>query len=313
MPTAARSFSQLIDVLSAGNRPTAIQITALSDLDRDEVAKLREAWGQMPEVSRVSLIARADELAADNAELHFVELARIGLRDTSAAVRRQAAKALGESDDRRIAHELADVLLHDPDDGVRAEAATALAVFVVEHELRGSTPMGEEVVAALQTAASAGEASLDVRARAIESLGPCSRDWVEPMISDAYFQDDRRMQIAAIRAMGASANEEWLHFLDEQAHSDDPEFRHATALALGAIASEDGIEQLADLLADEDPGVTLAAITALGEVGGEVALQRLRTFAEAAPPEFQEAIDEAIEAASFTEHRELLTWAPDRG
>ena len=293
-------------MLCAGSRPTSTQMTALSDLSREDADRLRAAWQHITHALRADLTGRARALAEDNADLHFSALGRIALADPDANVRRHAIESLWESEDRATGAELTRVLASDPDESVRAAAATALGPFVIRRELRDADAPGDALVQALRAAASDNEPSADVRARAIESLGPRTLPWVDELITSAYYDDDRRVRLAAIRAMGVTARDEWVHYLEEQAGSDDPEFRHATAIALGDIGAEESLDLLFELAEDDDPEVVSAAIGSLGQVGGADVIARLKEFGREAPPPVQEAVAAAIESATFLEDRDLF-------
>ena len=65
------------------------------------------------------------------------------------------------------------MLRSDPDEGVRAAVAEALAGFVLDRELgRFDTAAGDLLVSQLKEVWEARDESVDVRARALESLGP---------------------------------------------------------------------------------------------------------------------------------------------
>jgi HEAT repeat protein len=293
---------QLTGALERGDRPASVQVTLYSDLSREDVAELRPRWPLIPGDLREDLLERAAALAEDNVDLDFTGLVHVALNDESAEIRRRAIEAAWESRDRETARLLANLLANDDDESVRAAAATGLEPFVLAAELGEANPeVGDAVVNALRAAWGRPGESIDVRARAVESLGARSLPWVETLISDAYYSDDERLRMAAIRAMGQSAQERWLEYLEETAVSDDPAVRYETAVSLGVIGSEDGIDMLADMLADEDPEVVNAAVTALGQVGGEDAIDHLTNLLEQVEEPLREAIEAAIDAAKYAD------------
>jgi HEAT repeat protein len=300
VPKSPRQLIQLLESIQAGDEPSATDITAFSDLAIEEVEQVRGVWGRLPAGARETILVRAAELSEDNVDLDFVRLARIGLDDALPAVRRSAAEALWENEDRPTAERLAELVRDDPDASVRAAAAAALKPVVIQREFGAvDDSLGDAVIGALRQAASRGNESNDVRATAIESLGPRDLPWVHGLITDAYDDEDPRLRVAAVRAMGDSANDRWLEYLADQARSDDPAFRFEAATSIGLIGSEDGFEYLEELLDDEDTEVLLATVAALGEIGGEPALELLRDFKRRAPEGTEELVDEAIEAALF--------------
>src|SRR3990172_3080607 len=222
----SRALDQLETDLAAGGTPTDADVALLSDLDSPAAATLRERWLEIPVACRAELLARATELAEDNVELHFVELAKIGLADPDPEVRESAILSLWESDDRAVAARLVELLAADPAPGVRAAAAVNLRRFVEEAELgRGRPTTGDRLVSALRHAFEDASEPVEVRAAAIEALGPCSQPWVADLIASAHESEDRGMRISAVRAMGNSALERWVEYLSDQLNSGDEEFR----------------------------------------------------------------------------------------
>ena len=300
MAPRERQLGALLQSLTAGHQPLATELTILSDLARDETAEVSQSWPGITPHTRESILARVTELAEDNVDLDFAALARLALDDQEPAVRRRAIAALWEDLDRTTALRLVALLRNDPVEQLRADAAQALAQFVLQRELDAfPRAEGDHVVEALRAAIADPVEAIDVRAAAIESLGFRSLPWVEAAISDAYYQDDRRLRLAALTAMGRSAQEKWIEYLDEDARSDDPQFRFEAAQALGAIGAEEGVDILAQLLEDEDQEVVLAALSALAEIGSEEAVRYLRDFSLDPPPALEGAARAALENALF--------------
>ncbi|MGE0569506.1 MAG: HEAT repeat domain-containing protein [Dehalococcoidia bacterium] len=307
MPPSTSDLEALLARLAAGERPGSVQLTLLSDLGRPEVAFLRERWPALPVEARRSALERSLELAEDNVDLDFAGLVRVAVADDDSEVRRMAVLAGWENRSPALAEQYSELLRSDPAEAVRAAAAETLAGFVLDREVgRFDAAAGDALVERLKEAWEDPEESVDVRARALESLGPRSLPWVDTAISDAYYGDDPRMRLAAVRAMGASANERWLEFLEETATSEDPELRFQTANAIGLIGSEAGIEQVKDLLADEDIEVVIAAVGALGAIGGDEAIEVLQRLDEGEEGPIADAIEEAIEDARYHEDKDLL-------
>jgi HEAT repeat protein len=300
MATSGNEIAALVDSILAGGSAPASRLAVLSDLDGARADQLRAEWARLSIIAKVELLAQSTELAGDNVDLDFTQLARIGLRDDSAEVRVLAVEALWESTDRHVARDLTLLFRKDPDESVRAAAAASLGQFVLLRELdEFNAEQGDEIVEALRIAAGGAESSLDVRARALESLGPRALPWVAGLITEAYYDEEPTLRLAAVVAMGGTADDQWLDYLIEQLHSDDPEFRFHAASSLGVIASQDAVESLAEALDDDDSDVQIAVIVALGEIGGPEAVRCLKDFRLRAPPGLDEAVEIAIEAASF--------------
>lgn len=307
----SKEFAELLLRLGAGERPTSVQLTLLSDLGGAEQAEVARVWGSIPVHSRVSLLQRITELAEDNVELEFSAVAIIALRDEDPRVRKLAAEALWECHDRRAAHALLDTLADERDPSVRAAIATTLGTFVQLHALEQlHRETGERVVAALRAIAESPSETVDVRGRAIASLGALPVPWVDSLIRDASLADDRELQLAAIAAMANSEDEKWLEDVLSYLESDDPEFRYWGAYACGRIGSEEALPSVAPLLDDPDLEVARAAVGALADIGGAEAARELSDFLPRAPEALKPIVEEALELALADEQSFLAGLLP---
>lgn len=293
------SLARLLDRLEAGEKLNDATIAALSDLGRDAAALVHGRWAAIPAPVRQGLLAQAASLALRDVMLDFHVLALAALDDPEPAVRRLAIGALWESDHRETGRGLLRVLGGDHDASVRGAAASGLRRFVLLRELGGfDQALGDEIVAGLRRVAESESEPPGVRARAIESLGCRSLPWVGELIRDSYYADETELRLAAVVAMGESADEQWLDYLFEQLQSDDPRFRASAALACGVIGAEDAVEELAARLDDEDMTVAGEALHALGEIGGEAAIAYLRAYEDRVPESLRERLGEALAFAS---------------
>jgi HEAT repeat protein len=296
--TTQSGLASLLDQLGGGAPATAVQVAGLSDLGRDDAALLRARWPSISMALRESTLQRAIELAEDNVDFNFTRLGQAALSDPAPSVRRRAVEVLWESEDRRVVADLTALLRTDFDEAVRAAAARVLGHVVLAREFDAfDAAAGDDVVEALRERTQDPAEAVDVRAGAVESLGPRSLPWVDQVIMDAYYSDDSRLRLAALRAMGNSASDHYLEFLEEQAASDDPLFRHEAALAAGGIASEEAVPFLTAMLTDEDTEVQFAAVMALGGIGGQQAVRALENL-RPGNVELEAVVKEALAAAS---------------
>lgn len=303
MPSS--QLTALLGSLANGVEPTAADLTVLSGLDTADIPEVAAAWGNIPTHLRQYVIDFGVVLAESTIDLEFHALACCALGDAEPAVRRSAIAALWEDDSGATAARIATLLRDDESDQVRAQAADSLRTRVQNIELGAiGGANADTVIDALRGAATDPSEPVDVRANAVESLGYRSLPWVETLINDAYYSEDRRLHLAGIVAMGNSAEEKWVEYLEEDLASDDAEVRGYAAAALAEIASEEAVDTLARALDDEDLEVQLAVIAALGEIGGDEAIGYLTDFAEEAPEELQRVIADAIENAEPLTHEQ---------
>jgi HEAT repeat protein len=200
-----------------------------------------------------------------------IELAILTLRDAladdSAAVRTQAARALG-----RIGFPAAEAapglvaLLKDADETVRCEAAESLG------KVRGSEEAAvNALVELLQDAAPSVKASA---ARALGTLkkaaAPAALALV-PLLQDQ--EESVRTAAAEAIAQVGSLNEAVTDRLVEGLDSPDNVVRAQTAESLGTIGApaQEAASALVEALADSNGGVRAKAVQALGKIGAGAA------------------------------------------
>ena len=297
--TPLAELTEALERLASGADLLPSELSVFSDLDRERVKGLEAAWPGIPDETRVKVMTEALRLSDESVDVEFSRFAAVAASDPLAEVRSAAVEALRESPLRRTARLLTSVLRDDDDEDVAAIAANVLGEFVLRLELgRFPEREGEPIVDGLRAAASDPARAPAVRANALESLATRSLPWIEGLVIEGFYGDDETVRLAAVRAMGLSAREDWLEYVLEQFDSGDPEFRREAVIAAGEIASEDAVSRLADLFIDSDEDVAKAAIEATGEIGGEVALEYLREFAEEAEEGWADLVAEAMETAS---------------
>ncbi len=289
--------------LADSARPLAIsRLTSLSSLDADETSHLVDAWPELELTRRQRVIQELIDLAEDNVELDFDRVFFVALGDSDAEVRRNAVRGLWEHESRDLIDPLADLLETDTDPAVRAEAALGLGRFVLQAEFGVlHRADAERVESALRRAAEDTAEVVEVRGRALESIGASSRPWVRDLIEEAFDSDDRRRRISAVHAMGRSCNADWLPTLVRELENEDPEIRYEAVCACGSIADEAAMSHLLPLLYDEDVEVQEAAIGALGEIGGSLAKEALKEMLEGPDERVREAALAALAEIDFDE------------
>jgi HEAT repeat protein len=297
------SIETLLDELA--NPATTIaagKLTGLSGMNAEEASLFSNAWNGLDDYKRERLINDLVELAEDNADLNFDRVFLLALADPNADVRRAALQGLYEHETRDLIEPLIRLLEHDPDAGVRAEAALALGRFVVQLEFGTMRPGdSERVEAALRRTITDPTEVPEVRARALEALGARSEEWVRDLIEDAFSSDDRRMRMSAVHAMGRSCDSQWLDTVHAELESEDPEMRYEAAVAAASIGEPDSIPYVAGLVRDDDVEVQEAAITALGQIGGQEAKDALQELVAEGDERVREAALEALDQLDFDE------------
>lgn len=299
MTSPAPELSACVEALKNEKPISGQSFEALTDLRRDEQQYLTGEWPAIPAHMRADLMERVADLAVIDVTSDFTALGAVAINDEQPLVRRAAVSVLAESLEWRAGDRLVRALKEDQDPLVRTAAAAALEEWAILADCDMlDDEQADDVITSLRNAAMDPEAPVEVRAAALISVAGVSGDWVEPMITDFYYDEERLLRLAAVTAMGSSGLETWLDYLDEQLQSVDAEFRLAAVTSVGELSIPSTVEAVAAMLDDEDEDVVVGAITALGEIGGPLAVEYLNQFLEEAEPELIDAIETAIGYAS---------------
>jgi len=282
--------------LSAGGLPH------LHSLEGEEREALRSAWVEIEAARREQLVRQLVELAEDNVELNFDAVYMVALEDETATVRAGAVRGLWEYEGRDLMGRLLELLERDEEPEVRAEAALALGRFVLMSEVGSLAERHvKRVEQGLRRAVEDDLEMEEVRARALEAIGPRDAPWVAEAIEEAYESEARRLRVSAVHAMGRSCQTRWLPTLIRELESEEAEMRYEAATALGTLADRRAALRLAALLHDPDQEVREAAIWALGQIGGTEAKRLLRELLADPSPAIAEAAAAAVAEADFAE------------
>lgn len=256
----------------------------LSSLDRARTARLGQVWPAIDVRRRRRIVNQMLDLVEDNFDLNFDAVFLRGLEDDDAEVRYISIQGLWEYEGNDLVPVLLRLLANDPSPAVRAQAALALGRFVTLWQLGNLRDRYfAQIEAGLRRVLEDPDEPEEVRARALEAMGPCDAPWVRQKIREAYESGVRRMKVGALFAMGRSCQPRWLPLLLRELGSDDPELRYEAATACGSIGEQSPVPQLLPLLHDADAEVRAATIGALGEIGGDQARDALLEIV-AGPP-----------------------------
>lgn len=274
----------------------------LSGLSDQEALVFRSQWGQAPEGRRSALLDQLETISDDNAEADFTTVYRVALDDVSAPIRVKAIDDLWECQERWLLNRLVAMAQEDPEEEVRATAASALGKFVlmgVYEELRPA--LAEKVEATLKQLIADEVEAVSVRRRAIEALSPSTDAAVNDIIRDNYHGGDPELRLSAIYAMGQHCDPGWLPVLLKELKSPEPSMRYEAARACGELEDERAVPALIELIREPDAQIQETAIEALGRIGGDEAQQALRRCMASGTPRMREVARAALEEISFGE------------
>ena len=282
---------------------TQLSVTGLQQLDAlesEQIEAFRSAWPEINFERRRQVMYQLVALTEDNADLNFDAVFFALIEDGDAAVRSDAVRGLWEYEGHDLIPPLLRLLERDEKAAVREEAALALGRFVLLSALGNlQEHQFQKVEQGLRRTIEDALEVEEVRARALEAIGASSRPWVREAIEAAYGGEEVRLKISALHAMGRSCEPRWLPVLIDELANDDPELRYEAATALGSLADRKAVAYLDPVLQDSDPVVQEAAILALGQIGGSAAKVLLRPLLEDSSPRVKEAATASFAEADF--------------
>lgn len=271
------SLETYLQELADPKKPLIVsKLVSISALGPQESSLLLSTWSKLELDRRRRVLQVLIDLTEDTVELNFDSVFFIALADEDSEVRRAAVSGLWEHEGRDLVDPLLGLLEHEPDAGVRAEVALALGRFVLQAEMGNlKSADAERVENVLHGVIDDDAEEIEVRGRALESIGARNEAWVSDIIEQAFDSGERRLRISATHAMGRSCDAAWLPALYRELENEDAEMRFEAAGAIGMIAEEEAIPYLLPILQDEDAEVQAVVIAALGEIGGNAAKEAL--------------------------------------
>jgi HEAT repeat protein len=289
------NFKETLEHIATDPKLRTSQLYILSRMDQETLNIFKTLWPAIPTDRRRDVMQELMEISEANFEVDFDPVFLLGLGDQDAEVRATAIKGLWEHEKPSLILPLIHLLKNDETAIVREAAAAALGKFIYLRELEeidwGEANLAEEAL--LETVQLAGE-DLNVRRRAVESLGYSSDSRIPGVIESAYYHENEKMQVSAIFAMGRTADTRWLPLIIEELDSPLAEMRYEAARACGELEAQNSVGQLIRLLEnDSDLEVQEMTIWALGRIGGPAA----KTALEACLESENEAIALAAEDA----------------
>ncbi|MHB0859542.1 MAG: HEAT repeat domain-containing protein, partial [Anaerolineae bacterium] len=245
---------------------------------------------------RREIMVRMVELVHDSFEIDYVALFRQALADGDPEVRRLAVEGLWEDECVDLIEPLRNLMLQDPDTGVRAAAAGALGRFVLMGEFEElDARRASSIRRSLEEVVRNPSEALDVVRRAIESIAYINDDIIRSIIERAYAHDDDRLRESAVFAMGRNADTCWSDTVLGELEGGSSAMRLEAARACGELQLEQAVSQLIKMAEEEEPQIQGMAIWTLGQIGGKRARVALTTWADSDDDRVRIAATEALE------------------
>lgn len=316
MPSAEQ-FEAALRALQGGKQPSGTGgLSGLSDLDPQQARRVYAVMRGMPAGARRGLLESLTEAADQRIELDFGPIARLALADEDASVRSQAIRGLWETKDRRLAERMLSLVENDPDGQVRLQAVIALGRFLLLSEYEEiPAELGRRISDCLLRLARS-DLPLEIRRRAVESLGYSSRDEIPEVLRTYYEDPDPLVRSSVILAMGRTADwESWQDYVIRELRSPNVAVRMEAAGAAGELALRKFVPDLIELLEDPSSEVRQRVIWALGEVGGRRAQQALEKYQARADENERTLVQDALDNLEFESGLSdfaLLDFDPDK-
>jgi len=285
----------LQELTEGEGHPKHALLVQLSGLDNEELNLFRRWWPSIPVERRRKLMSWLVSVAEDNVELDFSPIFRHCLTGEDPEVRERAVSGLWECDDRNLVGPLMGLLKEDPNEKVRASAASALGKFGSLAETGKLLPRdGERIKELLLSVLEKEEEAIDVRRRVLEAAAHFNTPRIREFIKWAYNSSDSRLCISAVYAMGKTCDPSWLPILAVATESQDPAMRYEAACACAELGEEEAVPYLVALIRDDDPQVQQATVRALSAIGGPLADRAIRRCLRSEDEAVQEAAQEAL-------------------
>lgn len=296
-------FQSVIDALLDSGKPFPKKyLPFFSDIDSASLQLLLDAWPRVSLTRKRTLLEDLDQLLVEDSLVSFDDLARALLTDLDAPVRAGATRLLAECGDQKLLPLYEKIIAGDPSPEVRAEAAHSLGFFVALGELEQISE------AALRRAeesllAAARDDNVEVRRRALESLGFSAREEVPALIEAALRRESSDWRVSALIAMGRSSDERWAEPVIRMLLSEDRDVRLEAARAAGELSLPAARLPLLRMLEEEtDPEIFSAIVWSLSQVGGEDVRVYLENLLDQTDDDDEiDFIEDALANLAFTE------------
>jgi HEAT repeat protein len=286
-------LAHAVDALAQPGELESELIGALSHLLSTDLDAVSKAWRELSVDRRLEILTQLNSSERQNARLDFNAIYGVAIADQEPRVRRLAIDSIVTENGPVLLERLVKMATEDPDRYVREAAVVRLGPFALMAELGDlPEPWPDRLRTLLLGIYNDSGAPVGVRREALASVGYLDSLQVERAIEDGF--EDDAFQLWAMRAMGRTANPDWLDTLTGEANHPDPAVRQEVARAAGELADERATEAIAELVDDPELEVRLAAIKALGQISGDEARETLVYALEDERDIIREAAERAL-------------------
>ncbi len=310
----SETFSAILNKIGTDPTLHTGNLYALSKMNQESLQLFQKIWPTFPAQRRRDVMQELVEIGEINFEVFFDPVFLLGLADQDAEVRAQAIKGLWENETVNLIEPFIHLLKTDEAIRVRAAAATALGKYIYLKEIE-ELPIkyGHLIENTLKDTIYLPDEDVEVRRRAVEAIAFSCEAGIDAIIEAAYYDEDEKMQVSAIFAMGRSANADWRKRVIEELDNPNTEIRFEAVRACGELEAKEAVPQLAALLEeDDDMQVMEMALWSLGRIGGETARDILELYADSDVEALALAAESAMEELDlFSGTLDLMNIAED--
>lgn len=299
------TIDDALDLLLNEDRSlTQRYLELFSDLAPKDIAKVKMVWPQIELKRRQGLMKDLIDFADVEPMMFYDELAEVLLDDKDPVIRASALELLWQTEEPHFIERFMTLLLADPVDTVRANAATGLAKFVYLGELEDITEKDYKRVVDALVQSFIGDEPETVKRRALEALSFSGDLRVDEFIKSSYQRKEEEWVISALFSMGRSANEAWNDTVLSRIKDENPEIAAEAITAAGELGIKAAREPILEMIDQgiDNEDVRFSVIEAIAKIGGESVRSALEMMHETArSTDEEEFIEASLEELEFTD------------
>ena len=293
----------VLDTLLDKSRPFPPEFLRIfSDMSTQDLEAVAAKWDEIPETRKIFLLTELVSLMKEDSLILCNEFGEFALSDKNPSVRINAIGLLGECEDPRLIKKHLFLLEEDANLEVRKASAAVLGNFILLGELgeiRGN--LYESVFNSLMKVFESGQSDA-LKQEILQSIAYAERKKITEIINDAYQKDDKGWKLAALTAMGRSADSRWeSEILNSFGHI-DADISMAAVKAAGELNLISVRNALLEKLENDSQEIEYfrEIILALAKIGGSETRKTLENQLEILENEEEkEIIEEALEIIDY--------------
>lgn len=273
-------------------------LRTFSDISRSDLKAIRKNWEDIPAERKITLLTDLAVLMKEDTLILCDEFGKFALEDNNPTIRSRAIELLWECEEPNLARKYLNLLQHDPSIEVRIASASALGKFLLLGELDEiREDLSKTIMNTLLKIYQSGiSEQLDLEI--LKSIGYSGDPRIIKKISDAFKRNSRDWQLAAIIAMGRSADPRWESEILNHIHDTHLPTQVAAIRAAGELNLKAARPELLEIFerVPEEDSLLYEIILALSKLGGS---------------EARDALENRLAATSDEEEIEILQLALD--